>query len=66
MKAMKLKVANGGPELAVSDENFGREYNPALVFQVVNAYVAAGQVGMPPTPLMPLSKAIPRRLPQRS
>ena len=42
---MKLKVANGGPELAVSDENFGREYNPALVFQVVNAYVAAGRAG---------------------
>jgi large subunit ribosomal protein L4 len=42
---MKLKVANGGPELAVSDENFAREYNPALVFQVVNAYVAAGRAG---------------------
>jgi len=42
---MKLKVANGGPELAVSDENFGREYNPALVFQVVNAYMAAGRSG---------------------
>src|SRR6202041_3896674 len=34
-----------GPELAVSDENFGREYNPALVFQVVNAYRAAGRAG---------------------
>ncbi len=43
--AMKLKVANGGAELAVSDENFGREYNPALVFQVVNAYLAAGRSG---------------------
>src|SRR3984957_18211101 len=43
--AMKLKVANGGPELAVSDQNFGREYNQALVFQVVNAYVAAGRAG---------------------
>src|SRR5579871_2792397 len=42
---MKLKVANGGPELAVSDENFAREYNPALVFQVVNAYMAAGRAG---------------------
>ena len=42
---MKLKVANGGPELAVSDENFAREYNPALVFQVVNAYMAAGRSG---------------------
>jgi large subunit ribosomal protein L4 len=43
--AMKLKVANGGAELAVSDQNFGREYNQALVFQVVNAYMAAGRAG---------------------
>jgi large subunit ribosomal protein L4 len=42
---MKLKVSNGGAELAVSDENFGREYNAALVFQVVNAYRAAGRAG---------------------
>jgi len=42
---MKLKVANGGEELAVSDANFGREYNQALVFQVVNAYRAAGRSG---------------------
>jgi large subunit ribosomal protein L4 len=42
---MKLKVSNGGEDLAVSDENFGREYNPALVFQVVNAYRAAGRAG---------------------
>jgi large subunit ribosomal protein L4 len=42
---MKLKVSNGGPEIAVSEENFGREYNPALVFQVVNAYQAAGRAG---------------------
>src|ERR1700729_127936 len=43
--AMKLKVANGGAELAVSDENFGREFNQALVFQVVNAYLAVGRSG---------------------
>jgi large subunit ribosomal protein L4 len=43
--AMKLKVANGGPELAVSDENFGHEFNQALVFQVVNAYMAGGRSG---------------------
>jgi large subunit ribosomal protein L4 len=42
---MKLKVANGGDELAVSDANFGREFNQALVFQVVNAYLAAGRSG---------------------
>jgi large subunit ribosomal protein L4 len=41
---MKLKVANGS-ELAVSETNFGREYNEALVFQVVNAYLAAGRSG---------------------
>lgn len=42
---MKLKVANGAPELDVSEENFGREYNEALVFQAVNAYRAAGRAG---------------------
>jgi large subunit ribosomal protein L4 len=42
---MKLKVINGGEDIAVSDENFGRDYNPALVFQVVNAYRAAGRAG---------------------
>jgi large subunit ribosomal protein L4 len=42
---MKLKVSNGGAEIAVSDETFGHEYNPALVFQVVNAYMAAGRAG---------------------
>ena len=42
---MKLKVANGGTELDVSDENFGREYNEALVFQILNAYRAAGRAG---------------------
>ncbi|HLN48640.1 MAG: 50S ribosomal protein L4 [Steroidobacteraceae bacterium] len=42
---MMLKVANGGAELAVSDENFGHVYNQSLVFQVVNAYLAAGRSG---------------------
>jgi large subunit ribosomal protein L4 len=42
---MNLKVANGGAQLAVSDANFGHEYNQALVFQVVNAYLAAGRSG---------------------
>ena len=42
---MKLKVSNGGDDIAVSDDNFGRPYNPALVFQVVNAYRAAGRAG---------------------
>jgi large subunit ribosomal protein L4 len=42
---MKLKVANGGDELAVSETSFGRKFNQALVFQVVNAYLAAGRSG---------------------
>ncbi|MBK6673609.1 MAG: 50S ribosomal protein L4 [Proteobacteria bacterium] len=42
---MKLKVANGGAELSVSDTNFGAEYNEALVHQLVTAYMAAGRAG---------------------
>jgi large subunit ribosomal protein L4 len=42
---MKLKVANGGVELSVSDENFGAAYNEALVHQVVTAYMAGGRSG---------------------
>jgi large subunit ribosomal protein L4 len=42
---MKLKVANGGAELSVSDTNFGAEYNEALVHQLVTAYMAGGRSG---------------------
>ncbi len=42
---MKLKVANGGAELAVSETTFGAEYNEALVHQLVVAYMAAGRAG---------------------
>jgi large subunit ribosomal protein L4 len=42
---MKLKVANGGAELTVSDAAFGHAFNESLVFQVVNAYRAAGRAG---------------------
>jgi large subunit ribosomal protein L4 len=42
---MKLKVANGGAALDVSESTFGRDYNQALVFQVVQAYQAAGRAG---------------------
>ena len=42
---MKLKVANGGAELSVSDENFGAAYNEALVHQIVTAYMAAARSG---------------------
>jgi large subunit ribosomal protein L4 len=42
---MKLKVVNGGPELQVSEAAFGREFNPALIHQVVTAYRNAGRSG---------------------
>jgi large subunit ribosomal protein L4 len=42
---MMLKVLNGKPEMAVSDAAFGREFNEALVHQVVTAYQAAGRAG---------------------
>ena len=42
---MKLKVVNGGAELAVSETTFGQEYNEALVHQVVIAYRQAGRAG---------------------
>ena len=42
---MKLKVINGGAELAVSDTTFGREYNEALVHQIVVAYQANARSG---------------------
>jgi large subunit ribosomal protein L4 len=42
---MKLKVINGGAELAVSEETFGKEFNEALVHQVVTAYRNAGRSG---------------------
>jgi large subunit ribosomal protein L4 len=42
---MKLKVANGGSELAVSDAVFGKEFNESLVHQVVTAYRNAGRAG---------------------
>ena len=42
---MKLKLATGGAELAVSDAIFGKEYNEALVHQVVTAYRNAGRSG---------------------
>jgi large subunit ribosomal protein L4 len=42
---MKLKVLNGKAEMEVSDAAFGREFNEALVHQVVNAYRAGGRAG---------------------
>ncbi len=45
---MKLKLVNGGAqgsEIEVSDATFGREFNEALVHQIVTAYMAAGRAG---------------------
>src|SRR6185295_11358883 len=42
---MKLKIVNGGAELQVSDAAFGREFNEALVHQVITAYRNAGRSG---------------------
>src|SRR5690242_1254264 len=42
---MKLKMVSGAGELQVSEAAFGREFNEALVHQVVTAYRAAGRAG---------------------
>jgi large subunit ribosomal protein L4 len=42
---MKLKIINGGAELQVSDATFGKEFNEALVHQVVVAYQANARIG---------------------
>ena len=40
-----LKMVNGAGELQVSEATFGREFNEALVHQVVTAYRNAGRAG---------------------
>lgn len=42
---MKLKVANGGTELDVSDDTFGARYNEALVHQLITQYRNGGRAG---------------------
>ena len=42
---MKLKMVNGAGELQVSEAAFGREFNEAMLHQVVNAYRATGRSG---------------------
>jgi large subunit ribosomal protein L4 len=42
---MKLKMVNGGAELQVSDATFGRDFNEALVHQVITAYRNSGRAG---------------------
>jgi large subunit ribosomal protein L4 len=43
--ATQLKLQQGGTSIEVSDKTFGREFNEALVHQVVTAYMAAGRAG---------------------
>src|SRR6187551_1483532 len=42
---MKLKVANGGTELDVSEDTFGARYNEALVHQLITQYRNGGRAG---------------------
>jgi large subunit ribosomal protein L4 len=42
---MKIKISGGASELQVSDETFGRDFNEALVHQVITAYRNAGRSG---------------------
>src|SRR6202012_899633 len=44
---MKVQLKNGsaGSEIQLSDAAFGRDYNEALVHQVITAYMAAGRAG---------------------
>jgi large subunit ribosomal protein L4 len=53
MSPVKLKLVNGGAgaparngaEVQLSEATFGREFNEALIHQVVTAYMAAGRAG---------------------
>ncbi|HWJ05095.1 MAG TPA: 50S ribosomal protein L4 [Steroidobacteraceae bacterium] len=43
--ATQLKLQQGGSTIEASEQAFGREFNEALVHQVVTAYMAAGRAG---------------------
>ena len=43
--ATQLKLQQGGNTIEVSEKAFGREFNEALVHQVVTAYMAGGRAG---------------------
>jgi large subunit ribosomal protein L4 len=43
--ATQLKLQQGGNSIEVSEQAFGREFNEALVHQVVTAYMAGGRAG---------------------
>ncbi|MHB8423661.1 MAG: 50S ribosomal protein L4 [Gammaproteobacteria bacterium] len=42
---MQLHSKTGGESITLSDMTFGREFNEALVHQVVSAYLAGGRAG---------------------
>ena len=42
---MKLKMIGGGAELKVSDSTFGRDFNEALIHQVITAYRNTARAG---------------------
>ncbi len=42
---LQLHSNTGGQSITLSDATFGREFNEALVHQVVNAYMAGGRAG---------------------
>ena len=43
--ATQLKLQQGGNSIEVSEKAFGREFNEALVHQVVTPYLAGGRSG---------------------
>jgi large subunit ribosomal protein L4 len=43
--ATQIKLQQGGSSIEVSEQTFGREFNEALVHQVVTAYMAASRAG---------------------
>ena len=43
--ATQLKLQQGGSTIEASEKAFGREFNEALVHQVVTAYMAGGRAG---------------------
>jgi len=43
--ATQLKLQQGGTSIEVSEKTFGREFNEALVHQVVTAYMATSRAG---------------------
>jgi len=49
--ATQLKLQQGGNSIEVSEKAFGREFNEALVHQVVTAYMAGGRAGTKRSPI---------------